>query len=115
MELPTSYSHLTSSPAISRLFHSWGSPGSGVGELELLKGLVVQVTAAEEVTMAVTLSHQWFPSAGQRATDRGALFRNSEGGERTLARASISPRAVQGCLPCGMHLVLKMTTSMNAG
>lgn len=67
--LPLGYPFFTSSPAISRFFFFGGSPGSGVGELELLKGLVAQDTGAEEVVMPVA----WF-SLCRAACSRGALL-----------------------------------------
>lgn len=37
--------------------------------------------------MGATLSHQWFPSAGQHTTDRGALFWELRGRGKDLSQS----------------------------
>lgn len=90
------YPHFTSSPATSRLFYFWGSPGSGAGGLELLKGLVVRAQRLGRWRWVRLCHTSGFPLQGSTGQIEVHCSGNSEGGERTRARVSVSPRVVQG-------------------
>lgn len=78
--------------------------------MELLKGLVVQVTGVEVMVMDWPfLVFSLYKGSMQQIEVH--CSGNSEGGQRALPSLSISARAVQGWLPRGMHLVLRMTAS----